>query len=659
MSELESLRRALAQAVEKAEGAAELARLLADYQARLDEAARTEAEALTRARDAETARKAAEKQADRQITQLAKQLAEQKYQTAVAEWKLAKLQGNRWIKIGEAVQAKKPGSVARAVRASSPNAGKAPKRTDFPVEKPAVPEKPAAEKAPPVEPDPRAPLFSTPLTEYFAVPKGPLTRPYMTVAAIVDRRTEALLRYEWRQVTNFGPDDWPKMLDAYRPSMLFVESVHAGPRQGNGGRWLDSMAGRDRALRDLVEACKKRGIKTVFWHSGGSVGKAVPVAELFDLVLATTEQRAREWRAALRHDRVLVLPHSVQPRVHNTFRAEGGRTGGVATLGTAEGGGPLPAQGDDKTSYDDFLTAVRRVEVVVAGPDASDREIAEIEACGTPVVATGAAELAADPQERDRRAHLAWRATVPVTARLEPVFSAAGLPDVRNTQVVTALVAVRDQMELDQAITQVVGQRRRPDQLVVVAEGVDAGVVEKTARQAIGAREEGYNKGVLPELVVRTTRMSTRGAALARALLLADGDYVAVIDPRDLYGEHYLADSLRRFAEVETEIVGKAAFYAHAAGATLLRQPDAEFRFLPELGGGTIVSRRSVLVDLGIADLSEEWDETLMRQCRSGGIRVYSGDRFSYVCVRARAEGRLFGSARLEGYVPAGPLALI
>ncbi len=414
------------------------------------------------------------------------------------------------------------------------------------------------EAGPPIDPDPRAPLFSTPLTEYFAVPKGPLTRPYMTVAAIVDRRTEALLRYEWRQVTNFGPDNWAKMLDTYRPSMLFVESVAPGPRQGNGGRWLASMAGEDRALRDLVEACKKRGIKTVYWHSGGSLGKAVPVAELFDLVLATTEQRAREWRAALRHDRVAVLPHSVQPRVHNTFRAEGGRTQDVATLGTAEGGNPLPAQGDDKTSYDDFLTAVRKVGVVVAGPDANDREIAEIEACGTPVVATGAAELAADPRERDRRAHLAWRATVPVTARLQPVFEAVGLADVRNTQVVSALVAVRDQMELDQAMTQIIGQRRRPDQLVIVAEGVDAAVVEKTARQAVSAREEGYNAGVLPELVVRTLPMSTWGAALAHALLLADGDYVAVIDPRDLYGEHYLADSLRRFSEVETEIVGKA-----------------------------------------------------------------------------------------------------
>ena len=54
MSELESVRRALAQAVEQAAGAAELARLLVEYQARLDEAARSEAEALTKARAAET-----------------------------------------------------------------------------------------------------------------------------------------------------------------------------------------------------------------------------------------------------------------------------------------------------------------------------------------------------------------------------------------------------------------------------------------------------------------------------------------------------------------------------------------------------------------------------------------------------------------------------
>jgi hypothetical protein len=48
-----------------------------------------------------------------------------------------------------------------------------------------------------------------------------------------------------------------------------------------------------------------------------------------------------------------------------------------------------------------------------------------------------------------------------------------------------------------------------------------------------------------------------------------------------------------------------------------------------------------------------------MRQARADNIRVYSADRYSYVCVRPAPEGRLFNSASLEGYVPAEPLALI
>jgi len=134
-----------------------------------------------------------------------------------------------------------------------------------------------------------------------------------------------------------------------------------------------------------------------------------------------------------------------------------------------------------------------------------------------------------------------------------------------------------------------------------------------------------------------------------------------VFDPRDLYGEHYLADLVRYFDATDAEIIGKASFYAHIpqAGATLLRQPGADHRFLPELAGPTLLARRPVLTELGIADVSEEWDEVLMRQCRDDGIRVYSADRFSYVCRRDSTEHRLLASAELAGYVPAEPLAMI
>ncbi|WP_147268760.1 glycosyltransferase [Sphaerisporangium album] len=837
--ELESTRRALEAAVAAASGAAELTRLLADYQERLAAAAASEAEALTRLKETEARLKSVERQA----TQLAKNLAEQKYQTEVALWRLESVQESRWSKLGDAIHTKKPGEVARTLR-SPINKRPAPKRSDFAPTPLAAP--------PPVEsvvPTTAGPAVSAPLAEGFVVPKGPLTRPYLTVAAIVDRRSEALFRYEWRQVTNFGPDNWEAMLDQHRPHLLFVESVKPGPLQGNGGRWLEELAGRTRGLRDLVEECGRRGIRTVFWHSGGPVSASVPMASYFDHVLATSEARAREWRAALRHDRVAVLPVATQPRVHNQIpAAEGrkaiallgtavqgtlpadfpksylptpttaaatpsagatapganqtagappsvgavvpttgaaptagavspsagavtpsagaapsvgavpsvgvavpavgatpspggptavtgqtapaplregqvphpgpnktsdegghqpgaayggissgtaggaGRTGSSAVPGagaarpgvrkTADEGGPRPlsAYGGDvpvvapwgplitsKATYDDLLTAYRSAALVLAGPDADARTIEELSACGTPIMQL-AAPIATDEESLRRalasvqeylvaedqsaaEAHLAWRATISVTPLLDPIIATAGLPSIRNAASIAAITAVSDPTELDRVLAQLHRQAHAPGQLVIVAEGMDAATVEKSARAV--------HRG---DVIVRETGApATRGAALDRALRLADGDLVAVLDPRDLYGEYYLADLVRYFAAVDAEIIGKSSYYAHipGTGATLLRGPGTEHRFLPELAGATLLARRPTLTDLGIPDVSDEWDETLMRQCRTDGIRVYSADRYSYVRVPPAANERLLSSSHLQGYTPAEPLAMI
>lgn len=674
MSEvLESTRAALEASVAAAASAAELTRLLADYQQRLATAAVSEAEAVTRLRETEARLKAVERQA----AQLAKSLAEQSYQAEVAQWRLESVQGSRWSKLGDAIHTKNPGEVARTLREPT-SRRPAPKRSDFSPHPPALDPAPVA----PVTPATAGPSLSSAMAGGFVVPKGPLARPYLTVAAIVDRQSEALFRYEWRQVTNFGPDNWQAMLDEHRPHLLFVESVRPGPRQGNGGRWLRELSGETRGLRDLVEECSRRGIRTMFWHSGGPVSTSVPMASLFDHVLATSEARAREWRAALRHDRIGILPHAVQPRVHNQIPATGGRTT-ISLLGTTFDGPPPPAQEGpspdgcpasgwrpligEKAGYDDVLTAYRAATVVIAGPDADARTVEEIAACGTPIMQLAApiptdevslrhaeesiAEYLAADAQCASEAHLAWRSTVAVTPLLDPLLDTAGLPSVRNSATITAVAAASGTAELDHLLAQLRRQVHAPGQLVIITEGLDAAVAEKAVRAVY--------KG---EVVVRdTAEPLTRGAALDRALLLADGDLVAVLDARDLYGEHYLADLSRYFSAVEAEIVGKASFYTHipGTGATLLRQPGAEHRFLPEVGGGTLLARRQTLTDLGIADVSDEWDEVLMRQCRTDGVNVYSADRYSYVCRRASREGRLLTSSRLEGYLSPDPLAMI
>ncbi|MFC6082185.1 hypothetical protein [Sphaerisporangium aureirubrum] len=653
--ELESTRQALRAAVSAASGAAELTRLLADYQERLARAAEAEAGAVTRAREAEARLAASEKQA----AKLAKQLAEQRYQAAVAQWRLESVQGSKWSKLGDAIHTKSPGEVARSLRAPARRLS-APKRADFDPAPPALEPEPVA----PVVPETAGPALSTPLAEGFVVPKGPLARPYLTVAAIVDRRSEALFRYEWRQVTNFGPDNWQQMLDEHRPHLLFVESVQAGPLQGNGGRWLPELAGRERGLRDLIEECGRRGIRTVFWHSGGPISAAVPMAAYFDHVLVTSEARAREWRAALRHDRVGILPHAVQPRVHNPVAAAGDRSG-VGLLGTPLLGDPAPGQSPlvtGKATYDDLLTAYRSVSLAVAGPDADARTLLEVAACATPLTVLPAAVEPGDPAlavppGAAVAGHRAWRESVPVTPLLDPILDWIGLPSVRATTTITAVAALSGQAELDALLSTLRSQRLTPGQLVVVAEGLDTSVVEKAARTV--------HQG---DLVVRETGTAgaayrtavTRGAALDRALRLAEGDLVAILDPRDTYGEHYLSDLIRHVTAVDADIIGKASYFTHMpeSGATLLRQPAAAHRYLPEVAGPTVLARRPALQALGIADMSDEWDETLMRQCRADGIRVYSADPYSYVQRRPVTQA-LLTSSELRGYFPAEPLALI
>ena len=100
----------------------------------------------------------------------------------------------------------------------------------------------------------------------------------------------------------------------------------------------------------------------------------------------------------------------------------------------------------------------------------------------------------------------------------------------------------------------------------------------------------------------RTDPGLTTGGMLDHALDLCQGDLVAVMDARDVYGEHYLTDLSRAFLFATADIVGKAAYYAHLrdVAATVLRQPAAEYSYLPEVAGATLLARRTVLRGLGL-----------------------------------------------------------
>ncbi|GAA2685218.1 hypothetical protein GCM10010412_072120 [Nonomuraea recticatena] len=612
-TELESTRRALRDAIAEAERAAELARLLDAAQAKLAEAERATEE--LRSMNERLAEAESELETERTAAErLRKELAEQRYQAEVAQWKLSSLKVARWNRIGDAIKTGKSNPVRLA---------KGLKGAAKPVKRPVAPKRKPIAVTAQKDDRPGAAFQATSTTRTvegrsvrlkpFRIPTGPNTRPHLTAAVIADPHAEALLRYEWRQTTGFTPRDFARVLAAEVPHLLVVESVTQGP-------WAEEITGEPgEGVRELLAWCAARGIRTVFWHTGGTVADYAATAELFEYRF-TTDLTAGWPR----------LPFAVQPRVHNPLPLSGGRYDRVLTLEQL-----LPAH----LGYPDVLTSYRWPVAVDCPPGTPHWRLAELAACGTSI----------GPEADSRRAHAALRrayAAGTMTERVDELLETIGLPSARATLDISVILPVPDSSRLEHALAQVVKQSG-VTQVIVFGHPS----IEERAREVLAPREVVFRE--------QDPSVST-GAMLNRGLDLCEADLVAIMDPRDVYGSHYLADLRRAFLFSTADIVGKASYYAHLRGAhaTLLKQPESEYTYTPEVNGATLLARRNALRAIGFADLTEGWDEVLMRQCRTDGIKVFSADRFGY--VRVRDEDRwLLGAAHLVEYGSAEPHALI
>ena len=260
----------------------------------------------------------------------------------------------------------------------------------------------------------------------------------LTVGAILDPFSELCFRFEWNQVP-LSPSGWRTSLEETPIDLLFVESAW----NGNDGAWQYQLTGSkapSQALKALVDHCRDKGVPTVFWNKEDPAhfSDFLGTARLFDWVYTTDSNKVAEYKKALGHRQVGVLPFAAQPSIQNPTRPEGWDAGvlrGTAFAGTyfrhkyaerAEqmryllGGAAEAAERAGETfdifarfqgldpnyqypeewqrfvrgqlNYRQMLTAYRtyrtflNVNSVVDSPSMCARRIFEITACGTPVL---------------------------------------------------------------------------------------------------------------------------------------------------------------------------------------------------------------------------------------------------------------------------------
>lgn len=460
----------------------------------------------------------------------------------------------------------------------------------------------------------------------FDLPTGPVVRPDVRAAVVLDPFSELALAYEWDQV-KVVPGEWRRQLTEPRTvDLLFVESAW----QGNDRAWRLAMTS-DRPIRDefaqMVAWCRERGIPTVFWNKEDppNYDTFIETARLFDHVFTVDADRIPDYVRDLGHDRVGLLPFGAQPRIHSPVQRDHGRTYEVAFAGTyftekhaerreqietvvkpaidfglhiysrmaAEdrryqfppeyrssvvGSLPYEQMLAAYTSYKVFLN----VNSVTSSPTMCARRLFELSAAQTPIVSGPAASI--EPFFGD---------TIAVSGSPEETRLALGAllrhDEYRDRIALRAHRRVFDEhlyRHRVDAVLEVIGRAHPPlDQSISAVvptmrpEMLD-NVLDFIARQShpsvelvlvthgfevdeVELKHRAAERGLDAPVVRAADSSITLGACMNLGVEAASGRYVAKMDDDNHYAEHYLKDLVRAFEYTDATVVGKWAHYAH------------------------------------------------------------------------------------------------
>lgn len=123
-------------------------------------------------------------------------------------------------------------------------------------------------------------------------------------------------------------------LSYVKPDFLLVESAW----NGNRGAWqhlITSRKGPGQPLKDLVSACRSKGIPTVFWNKEDPphFKDFIEAASLFDYVLTTDADKIPEYLELTEAKEVQLLRFAASEKIHNPRRVNGYRQGDIAFAG--------------------------------------------------------------------------------------------------------------------------------------------------------------------------------------------------------------------------------------------------------------------------------------------------------------------------------------
>ena len=524
------------------------------------------------------------------------------------------------------------------------------------------------------------------------IPSSPLVgkkgSPYK-IGVIFDEFTFECFKSEADYVV-LTPDNFREQIEQEKPDFIMVESTW----NGNGGLWKDMVSYIERheqqTLKMLIEFCKARGIKTVFWNKEDPVNFEcfIEAAKLFDVVFTTDNDIVPKYKELVGHDNVYALPFAANPSIHNPVGRRQARVGSVAFAGSwmvrhedrmtdmlrvlgpaveydltifdrnynkvmpssyrfpdpyaqfVAGALPFELMSKAYRMYDIFLN----VNSIQHSTTMFSRRVFELLASGTAVV-TGYAlgidtllkglTLLCNTQEETKNA-------------LEMLINN---PEIRERLIVRG---IRDVMEkhtyfhrfstiLDKVGLQSEGAFERNVTFVGVSNTAEdtQKLIDVFESQAGCDNKELLI--ILPKNISVSQKLKENPAIRFAvctgndfAQVIKDNanyGFVSVLSAQGYYGANYARDMLTAFLYSDAAVVGKGAYFEfNAQDAVLFAKNYAQdFNYVRAVNGRTLVFRKALLERVGscCADVNElsNW---IIDTANRNELPIYSSDRFNY-----------------------------
>lgn len=141
----------------------------------------------------------------------------------------------------------------------------------------------------------------------------------LKIASILDEFSEECFKYDC-DLLPISKENWKLEIESFQPDFLFVESCW----RGNKSNWEYEVANlhvnsHRKSLKEVVDFCKERNIKTVFWDKEGVENFYFfkEAASYFEYIFTADENNIQNFKELTGKDNVFVLAFAAQPQIHN------------------------------------------------------------------------------------------------------------------------------------------------------------------------------------------------------------------------------------------------------------------------------------------------------------------------------------------------------